>query len=451
MKVFRFIIVFTSIIAVVFNSVSIVNCVLLAIATVLTLSFTKRHPFHGNYTKYMAILVYWMPLVFMPAFHLATPIIKFYPELNNKWINSILEFGIPVFLFVIFVLVILEKIIKPPKSEEKKYHVKPISEKIIVIGLLFCILLSFFCLSIGLGRMGGEPIVLPFHLSGIINLFRRTMVPLLCAIVVENYYLRGKKLSRNIVLLYLFWCFVEIFTWMSKSIVIEYVQNVLLLCYVYYRPSPKTIVKIVAPLIALFLFLYPIIDVMRGGDIKNNFIGTFKEAKEISDEEHDSRLLAPLNRVFLFDAQYAQNYSYISESLFDFSKVPLLFASGGAAGFQTFVIDEYPPDAHHSSGTSGLMDSLLHGGKGLMYIFIFLLLMLAFYSDGFLYKKKVSVFVIWFFICFSWMNYINVSYFYDGVGLQNFIVWMVCIIIANYYNFSEERKSNIKKRKLRNV
>ena len=104
---------------------------------------------------------------------------------------------------------------------------------------IFIVALSLFCYSIGLGRMGSEAVVLPFHLSGIINLTRSALVPTMFAVVVENFVIRGKTFPRLYFLLYVLWCLIEVFAWLSKSVIVGYLLLTLLLLYYYYKPSLK--------------------------------------------------------------------------------------------------------------------------------------------------------------------------------------------------------------------
>lgn len=108
----------------------------------------------------------------------------------------------------------------------------------------------------------------------------------------------------------------------------------------------------------------------RNASLSENFVSARNEA-QAEEIPIFMKLATPLNRTFMTPAQYMKDYSYINnEALFDFSKAPVLYAMGGSAVYQTFIIDGYPPTAIHSSGTSGLTDPLLHGGYGLSYIIV---------------------------------------------------------------------------------
>ena len=440
MNIFRLILIITSVVAVTFNSVSMTNGLLLTLATILALIFTKRYPFHENYAKYLMFFCIWMSAIAMPAYHLAEPIIKHYEPITQYWLNKLLEFGVPLYLIVTIFLYISGILIKG-----KEYHTdityvpQPIPQKTINNVIIGSIFLSLFCFSISLGRMGSEAVRLPFHLSGIINLFRNSMLPILFAVAVENFILRGKQMPKKSWLLFIVWCVVEIFAWLSKAVLVSHLQVALLLLYIYYRPPLKKVIRTLAPLAAAFLFMYPIIEGMRSHDRGESLLETFQSAKKEADEndEHNG-LLTPLNRTFLYDAQYVQDYRYISDDIFDFSKFPLMVAWGGAAGFQTFAIDGYPPEAHHSSGTCGIMDPLLHGGRGFLYIVMFILSLFAAYIDKNIAKGYISIFAILFLMLYGFLSTSNVSRLYNSTGLQGIFVYLCCVYIAYKYNFKNK-------------
>lgn len=373
----------------------------------------------------------------MPAFHLVSPILKNYEPVTQRWNDKILEFGIPLFLLSIIFTWLVDLLASRKKSQKTIFKPREISYIFLVYILVFCVPLSLFCIAIGLGRMGSEAVRLPFHLSGIINIFRWTFVPTIFAVLIENQMLQGKKIPKYVYLFFLIWCVIEIFAWMSKSVLLYHLAPVALLFLLKFKPSFNKIIRLLAPILIAFFILYPIVEVMRTHDRNISLVESFTSARnEVEDENDNNRLLQPLNRMFLFGAQFPQNSNYINQNeLFDFSNIQLLYLSGGAAGFQTFIIDRYPDGAYHSSGTSGLMDPLLHGGKGFMYIIVFLLSLMSVFVDKLIEKKYYSIGVILFLMLLNYITFVNVSTLYDSTGLQTLFVNLACIYIAYRLNF----------------
>jgi hypothetical protein len=426
--------------AIILNNISIITIFMLFSATLLVVTGTKYLPLNKHYAIYLCLLVFWISLVLMPSIHLIEPIMKRYTPVTNSWCESILEFGMPFFLYISVFFFITS--INKNKNHVRipKYMPIKIKEKLVYNVLYFCIALSLFSYSIGLGRMASDQVELPFHLSGIINLVRWTLIPTLFAIYVENNALQNKKVSSKIWLIYILWCLVEIFAWMSKSVLLYHLLPVLIVVYMSYKPRLKQMLKYIIPIATIFLILYPIIEIARTADKDSgSLMNIMQDAAETSNSENKSSLLAPLNRTFMFGAQFAQDYKYINTTdLFDFSKIPLLIASGGSAGFQTFVIDEFPITAHHSSGTCGIMDPLLHGGKGLLYLVITLLLFLALFIDNLVSKSMFSIATILLLKLANLCAFVNISSLYDSVGLQTFALELLGIYIAFKINFKNK-------------
>lgn len=425
------------------NSVTIENVILLILSTIGLVIYIKRNPIQKNYATYLVFFIVWVSTILMPSFHFIESIMTTYSEVTPALNNRILSFGIKVF-FVSCLSIWLDSLFKRhSRNLDVKVHFKPklVSESFIKVFILGCIALSIFCYIIGLGRMGAEGVVLPFHLGGIINFFRSLLVPFLFAIFLEGYLCNNRKLPKKIWGLYLLWCFIEIFAWMSKSVIIRYLLPSFMLLYIYRKPSLGRIIRVLAPFILFFLFMYPIIEAMRlesGGSLIENY----NSAKQNTEENSEGNpLLKPLNRAFMFGMQYAQDVSYIDETdLFDFSKLPIIVATGGAARYQTVVIDGFPPTAIHSSGTCGIMDPLLHGGKGLVYIVMYFIVLLALYTDRLIRKGYVSIAIILIQLLLYYNLNENVSSFYDNNGFPMYMAYGISILLAYLLNFKKPRQ-----------
>lgn len=426
------------------NNVTVEDALLLLIATGTHIYIMGRYKFLPNLSKYVVLFILWISVVVMPAFHLVYHLLA-YVNYNISQIdyNRITSFGSKIYFISTFSFVIMERVVKRKKFANRHYTSLRIPDGIII--LLFIILygLSIFSYAIGLGRMGAEAVELPFHLGGIINLLRKILAPLLFAILVENHIVRGVKFPRKFFVLYAAWCLLEIFAWMSKSILVSHLEPLFIILFLYYRPNLKTIARYLIPIAVVFLFLYPIIGAMRyvndNGSLSKNFV----EAKKTTDDENAGNntnpLIKPLNRFFMTAHQYSQDYSYIdNNSLFDFSRLLPIILLRGAATYQTQVIDGYPETANHSSGTSGLMDPLLHGGYGLCYLMVFLFFVMAVFIDRSLPTKRYSIYVVLFLILFEFCGFKNISALYDPVGMQVLFLRLLAIYIAYKLNFKQK-------------
>lgn len=435
---FRLIIIITSIVAVINNNVSYDKVVMLCIATIISIILTRKYPFHKNYGKYLVWFVYWTSVIFMPAFHIVMSISSFYTTVTPQLNNDLLNFGIPIYLFSSIVVLVtgllFEKRVTPTGFTPVVVPVQKFRNIILV-----CFFLSIVGYVTGISRMGGEVVVLPFHLGGIINLFRKLMMPILFAIIVEGYILAGLRIPKEMWVYYIAWAFMEIFSWLSKSILVTDLIPVLFLLFMYYRPSMKSIIRTTGPMVAVFLFLYPIVEGMRSSESGTSLMESFTEARGNVESSVEEVILKPINRTFMFGLQYAQDKSYINESdFFDFSKTPLLLSMGGAENYQTFFIDGYPPESHNSSGTTGLMDPILHGGKGLMYIVILLICILAGYTDQLLKKGYYSIVITLLMLLMIYTRNANVSTLYNSTGVQTLFVYALCIYLSYRYNYKNK-------------
>lgn len=378
----------------------------------------------------------------MPSYHIVYHILGF-KLISQIDYDRIITFGVKVYFFASILCFIFASISR--KRSTIRYSYKPQEIPKLYINILFISLfvLTIFCYTIGLGRMGVQGVELPFHLSGVINLFRRLFVPVLFAIIAENYILRNKKLPSKYYALFGLWIFMEMFAWMSKAVLISHLEPLIIVLLIYYKPSFTTTTKYLVPILVFFLFLYPIIGAMRYAN-DGSFVENFSEAQKLSKEnelnEGTNAFYAPINRTFMTAYLYAQDYSYFeSSSTFDFSKFPQIFAMGGAAMYQTFVIDNYPTGAHHSSGTTGIIDPLLHGGYGLCYIFIALMVLLASFTDVIMLTKQISIFVVLLLFVFEFSNFRNITMLYDSTGLQSIIVRLLAIYFAYKVNFKRHK------------
>ena len=94
----------------------------------------------------------------------------------------------------------------------------------------------------------------------------------------------------------------------------------------------------------------------------------------------------------------------------------------------------------NSSGTTGIMDPLLHGGYGLCYIVITFIMLLAGLTDKFFRKRQYSIYSLMLLLIWGLCNS-NISSLYDPVGLQQYLVSFISMYLAYIVNFKHSVKS----------
>ena len=436
MKNASILVVLTFIVGLITNDIGLTNQFLLLCSAILTVLYTRRTPLYGNFAKYIVLVGVYFSVVLIPSFHLIVD--KNMPTQADY--NRFTSFGAPLYFITIIAFTLFDTKKKNNNQSIIQYEPVPLSNRFVNIFFVLIYSLTAIAFTLGIGRMGGEDVVLPFHLTGVINLFRFYAVSFIFAAIVENYILRGELFPRKYFVLYFVWILFEIFAWMSKSVLVSYLLPLMGLLYMYYRPPLKKIIKLTAPLIALFLFLYPVIGIMRSMD-SGNFIENMKEARsEAYDDNEDSHvLLTPLNRLFMTGPKYIRDYTYFNEDvLFDFTKLPMVIAAGGSPAFQTRVIDGFDESAHTSSGTTGIIDPMFHGGLGLCYIIVVLLVIVAIKIDSQFWKRQFGIYVVLLIMIYNWILFANLSALYDGNGLQTTFMEVSSIIFAYYINFRKK-------------
>lgn len=444
MNLIKFLFWVTILLAVILNSISIVDFSLLLLSTLLSMAILTRYPLFPNAAKYMLLLIVWIAVVMMPSLHLISHISSYvnYQVVQVDY-ERVLSFGSKVFFITVFSFLICGRLIQKKNTKTYNYQPRVISERYVKTGFIIAFILSLFSLYTGISKLGGEPVYLPFHLGGIINLTKSILIPSLFAVFIENRILNKIKVDRKYFVLYGLWVLLEIFVCMSKGVILNYSLPLALVLIFYYRPSPKLFIRYLAPIVLLFLFLYPIIGVMRyddSGSFTEKFLNSKKQADEVS-EDKPFVLITVMNRVFMTGFQYSVDYQYLDkEQFFDFSRLPLLFIYRGSAGYQTHYADGYPDDAINSSGTTGIMDPLLHGGYGLCYIVITFIMLLAGLTDKFFRKRQYSIYSLMLLLIWGLCNS-NISSLYDPVGLQQYLVSFISMYLAYIVNFKHSVKS----------
>lgn len=454
MKVLKFLVISSFLAAIVTISMSAENIILLFVAVSLIILITSRYSIFRNMGKYVILLTYCISLLFMPGFHLVKNITgedegAFGYMMTDLDYEHIMSFSPKVLLITCASWLIISSFRNTGKT--KQYEQYEYSPKLLPKNIIYAVFILMYFLSMltafwGIGKMGSEDaIILPFHLNGIIVLAKIVFFPIFFAIIVENCILCQKKIPTMYYVLFTGWALLEVFTRLSKSALLNAFLPLGIVLIIYYRPNLKTIIKVATPIFMAFLLLYPIVELMRHSD-ETSFLEGFKSAsKQTEDNTGAGFLLQPLNRNFMIPSYYAKDYNWVNhERLFDFSKAPIILITGGAARYQTVVIDGYPADAINSSGTTGLQDPLLYGGYGLCYIIILLLVLFAFYIDTLFYKKMISIYAALLILLWTFCNNQNITQFTDSVGLQYIIMRLFAIWLAYRINFRRKTVTRIR-------
>lgn len=298
---------------------------------------------------------------------------------------------------------------------------------------------------LGIGKMGSEAgIVLPFHLNGLFQLFRTSLMPFLIMIYVYHCLSRGIRINRSKIILVVLWGLVEVFVRLSKGALLQTcLPTALLLVIGGFFPAKK-LIRLFVPILVIFLFLYPIIEVMRHGDARVS-LGAFVQArKSVNSNNEDTH--SPYLRIFMTGNSYMNAVPYVSgdNGLFDFNRFPIIFKMGGSAAYTTFVIDGYDYGVHHSSGTTGFVDALLIGGYGTCYLVVVLLTLLGIYIDSNKIRGNPLLRIL-LLVVFSrtFVMSKTITAFIDSIALPFVLCTMIELVIILHYIKSYYTKSYI--------
>jgi hypothetical protein len=379
---------------------------------------------------------FWIQLVAMPAFRLVLCSKK---EVTDFWYAILLDFNIPIYLFVVISLGICFIINNASLPQKREFIPIPISDNVIKRLFVFSFAISILLFSLNVDKMGTTFDALPFHLVGLSHSYRTIIFPISFMLIVENLILRGLKI-RKYIFYFIFYAFMEMLFTLSKAIFIWDMLFVFFFLILYYKPTKLTILKFVLPFFSVFIFMYPIIGIGR------NFTdASLLEKLELGNENRydmeGSLLKTPLNRTFMYDSHFITDYKYIpKDKFFDFSNARMISKVGGAARFHTHVVEGYVWGGHHSSGTTGLTDPLLMGGRGLMYILILIMLLLSHISDLYFLKARMfSVSVIIIYLLFRLIISGSINIYYEGAILSQIFPLIILIYLAlkvNYRNIA---------------
>lgn len=413
-----------------------VSLLLLLLSVLVMIRLLSRKNISGESSKLVVLSVIVISVFVMPAFNLVT---NRHIELTLSQQAQIINFGSPIIVYCLVAWLLLKKI----SITSISYRYQPIHIPEYYLKIAFAIIfpISLFSYVMGIGRMGAEAVVLPFHLTGIFVFSQTKLFPALFMVFIENRILNGARLKKSYFIWYFLWSVLMTFVLLSKGILVSNFIPLFIMMYFYFKPSRYTILKYSLPIITFFFFMYPIIGLLRLSADGNSeiTITSIIEASDDADEptsRNDNAFLRPLNRTFKTGSHYIYDYPALAnDDFFDFSRVQVLSLLGGSARYQTLVMENYPETAHHSSGSSGLMDPILFGGKGFMYIVVFAIMLMAAFCDRLYKKNRISIYALLIYFIFDLIANHNISLIYDFTSI---IVTFLSIIIAYYANFRQK-------------
>lgn len=340
--------------------------------------------------------------------------------------NSFIEythlaiFGNELLCVVLFSLLFFNSLIRYKRVKHKQVKIgKLIPNNVFYILIIFSSLVSLLCMALGITRMGTESaIVLPFHLNGVLFMYRTVIVPYLLFVYVYNRVTNGKKMeTREYVLMFLYGL-LEVFVRLSKGALLN-VFFPLFVFLIISRASKqvKAIYKYAIPVVVVFIFLFPVITFMRYSDEVSQ--ETFVKAYQQSQIDEDSDEFGIYKRFFHGGAQYMDcYYLFNNKPFFDFSRIPMIIEEEGCAGYYTHVVKGISKYMKHSSGTTGITDPYLIGGMGLCFI-VFILLSFV----GTIIDRRIPDFAVLY-------RVLAIQYFYQFVLFKNLTTFLDSLFLS---------------------
>lgn len=410
-----------------------VYCIVLYIITFAeALVFLSRN-------NYMAVANWWL-YIYMVCTFLVIPIFKFTPSqftLSSSAINDNSFEHMAIVTTIVMCLYFLALNLfceKNKKSEEPTLftvYAPNFNYKIVFILAFAATIVSY---NVGIGKMGVENTRLPFHLSGIIQFFRTTIIPIFTLSIFVHNKNNNKSNTKVIGLLFI-WSLAEVFVRMSKSAMIVIFLPILIYELMYYGKDFKKVIIKFVPVLAVVLALYPIVETFRHSDSLRDAISAADEVEVVgtyTNPADKSYFVKPFNRRFLTGYLYLVDEGKCSNSFFDFSKLGVILAIRGSARYQTFVIDGYPPGVAHSSGTSPFIDGLLVGGYSFMFLAIFIMTFLAKVIDR-TFRRKTNYITVTMLIMlyYYWFDGPLFTFFLNEMSIRTLLVYCILIWYVN--------------------
>lgn len=412
--------------------------ILVIISCFSTVVYVNRFNIWNDICSTVLMVTVFLSMIFIPTFQFAGETFSGGHNGYEDYMH-LASFGNKIYFEFSFLCSILILGRSKSRSVNAEQTVKRLSDRTVHLIFLTALLgLAFGAISGSMYMGAGEArdrIVLPFHLNGIINVYTITVVPYLFAIIAENEILTRGKINRNHIYFFLLFGLAETFVRLSKSSLVSVVLPLALLLFVYYRPKINTIVRYAVPIVVIILFLYPLVQIMRGTNSNLPLSERIIEAYTTGDEEDvdgakENTIVKAFNRQFMNGGYYMKYYEDINHrDLFDFSRAPLIVVVGGGPSYVTHILDGFPEGVAHSSGTTGTLDALLFGGYGFCYALMFILPFLASIFDSRKHRDCITYRIIAALLLMNIFNTGSISKIIERVSLM----YIIGILIAMFF------------------
>lgn len=361
---------------------------------------------------------------------------KMYEEHNYNEYANLSIFGNELLCVVLVSLMISHSLVRYPKIKFQLIK----SERLIpsstfYVLAIFSFLISMLCMVFGISRMGSDSgVVLPFKLNGILYMYRTVIVPYLFFVYVYNRISNGKNMKPHEYLIMFLYGLLEVFVRLSKSALINVFFPILVFAVISrFTKQIKGLYRYAIPVVVVFILLYPIITYMRYSEQVNqeSFINAYQRS-QIEDEDEG---LDIYKRFFHGGKHYMDCYFlFANQPFFDFSRLPMIMAEKGCAGYYTHVVEGYSKYAVHSSGTTGITDPYLIGGKGLCFIVFIALTVVGMIIDRRITQSAILYKVLAIQIFYQFVLFKNLTAFIDHLFLSFIATLIIQLLIIKFYS-----------------
>jgi hypothetical protein len=293
-----------------------------------------------------------------------------------------------------------------------------------------CTVLSY---ALGISDVADATVTLPFHLNGFIDEYRRNIFPILFSVYVYDCVSKEIKCKKSTIFCFFVWSIIEMFVRVSKGAVITTFLPVFIAIFIAGKLNKKSIIRYVIPVALVFIIFYPIIEKVRSiGEIS---FETLIEAYTSSSGSNGGGS-SPFLRMFINGMDFIKvKNAVVSNTFFDFSRAPILYLHGGSAYYITYIIDGFSTSAHHSSGTTGIIDPLIWGGYGFCYLVVFGLACLSQMVDNKkLFREKRLYQLLMILLMKTLIMQRSISFFIDPLFMASFVAFLIeWIYVTLYY------------------
>lgn len=372
---------------------------------------------------------------------------KFYPlhtTLNPRGIHDqdfvvMASYSIKVLLITFCSIIIANNIIV--RKEEYWRYDTFINPTYLKINLLIFFLTSSSVISliVGIGQMGRTNTQLPFHLAGVIQFVRVEVAPFLAllfymSIKKEQCLTYNNRKKMFFLAMFFCWTVLETYVRISKS-AIAYEFLPILIYEIIENSKTGSLRRVFVKLVPFFIFLVAIFFIVENVRKDNDMFEIDNESTATyNDHFAHNPIVRPYTRFFINGHHFLTSYHIVDQnSLFDFSNMSKILMYGGAARYKTFIIDRYPLDAIHSSGSTYIIDALMCGGYGLSYVFIILLVHVCVKVDQLINSKMplIMALVLALFVFKYIIAGLSVSIIVDPMSINGILVTLFLMFVFN--------------------